>query len=138
MFERLLVAVDHSESSPRVIATARDLAKTMAAEVFVLHLREHEMLGRQGPLATEQDEEARAKVDEAVEELRAAGLTAEGAVMETLYGHAAREIVEQAHEHDASVIVMGSRGRSELTSLIVGSTAHKVLHLSDRPVLVVH
>jgi nucleotide-binding universal stress UspA family protein len=32
---------------------------------------------------------------------------------------------------------MGSRGRSDLTGLVLGSTAHKVVHLSDRPVLVV-
>jgi nucleotide-binding universal stress UspA family protein len=32
---------------------------------------------------------------------------------------------------------MGSRGLSELASVLVGSTAHKVLHLSDRPVVVV-
>jgi nucleotide-binding universal stress UspA family protein len=32
---------------------------------------------------------------------------------------------------------MGSRGRSELAGLVLGSTAHKVIHLADRPVLVV-
>jgi nucleotide-binding universal stress UspA family protein len=95
------------------------------------------MLGRQGPLATEQEQEAHDKVDEAVEFLRAAGVTAEGTVMETVFGHAAREIVEQAGAHDVAVIIMGSRGHSEFVSLVVGSTAHKVLHLSDRPVLVV-
>jgi nucleotide-binding universal stress UspA family protein len=58
-------------------------------------------------------------------------------VRNTLYGHAAREIVDDAKEHDASVIVMGSRGRSDLTGLVLGSTAHKVIHLTDRPVLVV-
>jgi len=42
-----------------------------------------------------------------------------------------------AREHDAGVIVMGSRGRSDLAGLVLGSTAHKVIHLADRPVLVV-
>ena len=56
---------------------------------------------------------------------------------ETLYGHAAREIVEDADEHDVDAIVMGSRGRSDLEGLVLGSVAHKVLHLSKRPVLIV-
>jgi nucleotide-binding universal stress UspA family protein len=35
------------------------------------------------------------------------------------------------------VIVMSSRGRGDLAGLLLGSTAHKVIHLADRPVLVV-
>jgi len=34
-------------------------------------------------------------------------------------------------------LVMGSCGRSDLTSFILGSTTHKVTHLTDRPVLVI-
>ena len=33
--------------------------------------------------------------------------------------------------------VMGSRGRGDLAGLILGSTAHKVIHLADRPVMIV-
>ena len=40
-------------------------------------------------------------------------------------------------EHDVDVIVMGSRGRGDLAGLVLGSTAHKVIHLTDRPVLIV-
>jgi len=54
-----------------------------------------------------------------------------------VFGHAARYIVESAREHDVDVIVMGSRGRSDLAGLVLGSTAHKVIHMSDKPVLVV-
>ncbi len=32
---------------------------------------------------------------------------------------------------------MGARGRSDLAGFILGSTAHKVIHLTDRPVLIV-
>ena len=35
------------------------------------------------------------------------------------------------------VATAGSRGRSDLASFILGSTAHKVIHLTDRPVLIV-
>jgi nucleotide-binding universal stress UspA family protein len=36
----------------------------------------------------------------------------------------------------AGVIVLGSRGRSDLTALLLGSVAHQVIHLADQPVLV--
>jgi len=137
MNNSLLVAIDHSDASRRVIATAKELGSELHAEIFVLHLREREILGRTGVVATEQRGEAHEKLDEAVAELKDAGLTAQGEVLNTVYGHAAREIVEQAKAHDVRMIVMGSRGLSELESILVGSTAHKVLHLSDRPVLVV-
>ena len=54
-----------------------------------------------------------------------------------MFGHAAREIIEDAKEHGAGVIVMGSQGRSDLAGLVLGSTAHKVIHLAHLPVLVI-
>ncbi len=137
MYDKLLVAVDHSESTERVLAAARDLATLSSAEVWVLHLREREVMPRAGLIATETTDEAKANVDAAVAELTKAGVKAHGVVRNTIYGYAAREIVEDAKEHDVSVIVMGSRGRSDLAGLVLGSTAHKVIHLADRPVLVV-
>jgi nucleotide-binding universal stress UspA family protein len=137
MNDKLLVALDHSAASERVLRAAKELATQLGAEVFVLHLRERELMGRTGVVATEESKEAQGQVDEAVAELKDAGLSAEGSVLNTLYGHAAREIVEQAKEHDVGIIVMGTRGHSEPESLVIGSTAHKVLHLADRPVLVI-
>ena len=32
---------------------------------------------------------------------------------------------------------MGSHGRGDLVALLLGSVAHKVVHLADRPVLIV-
>ena len=136
MYDRLLVAVDQSEVSPRVIAAAKELASLSQGQVWVLHLREREF-GRLGLTPIESDEEAREPVSAGVESLTQAGIDAHGEIRETVFGHAAREIVKDAQEHDADIIIMGSRGRSELTGAILGSTAHKVIHLADRPVLVV-
>jgi len=136
MYDRLLAAVDNSEVSPRVIAAAKDLASLSQGQVWVLHLREREF-GRLGLTPIESDEEAQEPVKAGVDALTQAGIDAHGEVRETVFGHAAREIVKDAQEHDADIIIMGSRGRSELTGAILGSTAHKVIHLTDRPVMVV-
>jgi nucleotide-binding universal stress UspA family protein len=137
MYERLLVAVDHSDITERVLAAARDLAALSGSEVWVLHLREREAAPRVGMTVTETADEAQAELDSAVGELTKAGIKTHGVVRNTVYGHAAREIVEDARAHNVGVIVMGSRGRGDLAGLLLGSTAHKVIHLADRPVLVV-
>ncbi|HEV2239770.1 MAG TPA: universal stress protein [Streptosporangiaceae bacterium] len=137
MYEKVLVAVDHSEVSERVLAAARDLALLSKGEVWVVHLREREVIAQLGRVPSESESEAEAAITSAVESLNAAGVRAHGEVRDTLFGHAAREIIEDARERGADVIVMGSRGRGDLTGLVLGSTAHKVIHLADRPVLVV-
>jgi len=132
------VAVDHSEISDRALDAARDLALLSQGEVWVLHMREREVAVKTGvSLSDESMDEARAAVAAAVDKLTAAGVKAYGDVGTTLFGYAARNIVDDAKEHDVDVIVMGSRGRGDLAGLILGSTAHKVIHLADRPVLIV-
>jgi len=137
VYEKLLVAIDHSKSTERVLSAARDLASLSNGEVWVLHLREREVMPRAGLIETESNDEAEAQVEAAVEDLTKAGIKAHGVVRSTIYGYAAREIVEDAKSRDASVIIMGSRGHGDLAGLVLGSTAHKVIHLADRPVLVV-
>ena len=138
MYDKILVAVDHSEISDRAVLAARDLALLSKGEVWVLHLREREIATKTGVVLTDETEsEANAKVSAVVEKLAEAGVKAYGDVRTTLFGYAARDIVDDAIEHDADVIVMGSRGRSDLAGFILGSTAHKVIHLTDRPVLIV-
>ncbi len=137
MYEKILVAIDHSNATESVLGAARDLASLSHGEVWVLHLREREVMPRAGLIETETSDEAQAQVDAAVDELTKAGIKAHGVVRSTIYGYAAREIAEDAKDLDVSVIVMGSRGRGDLAGLVLGSTAHKVIHLADRPVLVV-
>jgi nucleotide-binding universal stress UspA family protein len=137
MYERILVALDHSEVTERLLGAAQELASLSKGEVWVLHLMEREVIPRMGLVPTESDAEVHAQVESAVVALTQAGVVAHGEVRDTIFGHAAREIVEDAKKHDAGVILMGTRGRSELAGLVLGSTAHKVIHLTDRPVLVV-
>jgi nucleotide-binding universal stress UspA family protein len=49
----------------------------------------------------------------------------------------AQALLDVAEEVDATVIVVGTTGESPLRGAMLGSTPHKLLHLSDRPVLCV-
>jgi nucleotide-binding universal stress UspA family protein len=46
-------------------------------------------------------------------------------------------LIEVADSREARMIVVGSFGESALKGIILGSTTNKLLHLTDRPVLVV-
>ncbi len=138
MYDKILVAVDHSEPSDRALLAARELALLSKGEVWVLHLREREIATKTGVVLTDETaDEASAAVEAAVDKLTAAGVKAHGDVGHTIFGYAARSIVDDAVDRDVDVIVMGSRGRGDLAGLVLGSTAHKVIHLTDRPVLIV-
>lgn len=76
-------------------------------------------------------------VNTAVADLVAAGLKATGTVRDSPSGLVATEILEEAEESRASVIVMGSRGRGDLKGLLMGSTTHKVLQRGRLPVVVI-
>ena len=136
MFEKILLAIDGSEESKRATEVARDLATLANAEVLVYHVVEREV-GRAGVFELESTDEATELVDAAVRTLKDAGISARGEVNRGIHGRAAKEILAEARSFGAWIIVMGSRGRSELSGLLVGSVAHNVIHLAEVPVLVV-
>jgi nucleotide-binding universal stress UspA family protein len=136
MFERMLLAIDGSEPSKRATEVAGDLARKTHAEVVVVHVKERDITWA-GGIDLETPEDAHDLVDDTVRTLKDAGVSARGEVHSTVYGRAARVILEAANEVGADVIVMGSRGLSDMAGLVMGSVTHKVLHLARRPVLVV-
>lgn len=136
MFERILVPTDSSEPSTRAVASAASLAGEHGSEIIVLHAVPR-AVSRFGAADVEEPEQARDLVDDVVRHLKDRGLNARGEVIRVLEGHVARGIVETAGAVNADVIVMGTRGLSDLGGLFLGSVTHRVLHLSEKPVLVV-
>jgi len=136
MFEKILLAVDGSEPSNRAVREAGELARRTEAQVYVLHVKEFDR-GRGLGYELENFDEATEIVDAALRELKDAGVDTFGEVERAPYGRAAREILTRAESEHADLIVMGSRGLSDLAGLVLGSVTHKVLHLAQVPVLVV-
>jgi nucleotide-binding universal stress UspA family protein len=54
-----------------------------------------------------------------------------------LLGPVAETLVAHAREQNCDGIIMGTRGESTLRELLVGSVAHDVIRLADRPVTLV-
>jgi nucleotide-binding universal stress UspA family protein len=115
---------------------AADIASKYGSEVIAVHVLEQQ-LGRGGPIAFDTTEEATRVADDTARFLKELGVSARPEARAALAGRAAQEIMDVAVSEDAGLIVMGSRGMSDWQGLLIGSVAHKVLHLSSVPVLVV-
>lgn len=146
MFTNILIAVDGSPHSERAVAEAVDLARTTGASLTALaafpDIAPWVYVGGYGailPPAGLDDVHAqsRREHERMLEEMlaRLAGdLDVERIVVQ---GTPAAAILEQAEKGRHDLIVMGSRGRGELRSLLLGSVSHHVLQTSPIPVLVV-
>ena len=145
MFERIVAAIDSDpDRSTRVEQAARELALACGSDVLVAHVLDVERSARMVAAAKpgvppalhlESEEAARALVDGAVERLRNAGVRAGGEVG-TGAGSTARELLEIGRGFGATVIIVGDRG-AHMSDVLLGSVAHKVVHLAECPVLLV-
>ncbi|MGE5459270.1 MAG: universal stress protein [Solirubrobacterales bacterium] len=136
MFERILLAVDGSEHSRKAVPVAGDLSRRYGGEVIVLHVREHEVTWG-ADIDVETADEARELVDGVVRELKDSGANVRGEVMRVALGQTPRAILDLARDEGVGLIVMGTRGLSDWGRLLMGSVAHKIVHLAEVPVLVV-
>lgn len=135
MFKRILVAVDGSPFSGYAVPDAIEIARCFKSTILVLHVLEREV-GRAGAFPIETTDEVEQLVAGAVRTFQDAGITASSEVQHATAGHAAKHIVETAKVQDCDLIVMGSRGLSDIAGLLLGSVTHKVLQLAHVPVLV--
>ena len=137
MFERVLLAVDGSAHSDRAIPVAAELAKRFGSEVLVLNVRELVLMTRSNPIGKGTPEESLSLAEQVAGRLVKDGINAHGKSADAVQSGAAKQILEEAQEFAAELIIMGTRGHSELTGLLLGSVATKVLHHSKCPVTVV-
>jgi nucleotide-binding universal stress UspA family protein len=131
----ILLAVDDSTHSQRAAEVSEKLAQLTKSQVVVTHV--HEVaVGRWGSMRVD-DTAGDSFAETVLKSLRAVGIDARFESHEAHYGHVAQALSGLAEDLDADMIVVGSRGRTDVASLALGSVSHKLLHLSRRPVLVV-
>lgn len=144
MFSRILVAFDGSSHSRLALEEAADLARLGDGELTVISVAPDPsvwVIG--GPvlppinmkeLQEEIEASYRKGLNDAVkalpEDLRSR--------MMLLTGRAAEEIVKEAKSGHHDLVVIGSRGRGEVKSLLLGSVSQHVSQTSPIPVLIVH
>jgi nucleotide-binding universal stress UspA family protein len=136
MFGTIVVGVDASGHAGHAVQTVAKMAAETKDKVVVFHgVAVHPAKGT--VYVTESRGEAQQLVDRYVAYLTAAGVPATGEVHQELAIGIGGALIDVAISHHAGLIVVGTRGRSNLTSMLLGSVAHEVVHKSTLPVLVV-
>ncbi|AEH24086.1 universal stress protein [Pyrococcus yayanosii] len=125
IFKRPLVALDFSECSARVIEVVKELPEV--EEVILAHVVDYGKVEK----LEENIREAERKLKEYARELPWK------TEVEVLAGIASRGIIGLALTKNATVVVIGKRGRSVLRELLLGSTAERIIRECRLPVLLV-
>jgi nucleotide-binding universal stress UspA family protein len=136
MFGTIVVGVDGSGPAGRAVETVAKIAAGTKDPVVVCHgVVVHHAWGEDLPAETK--DETQPLVDRYVAQLAAAGVPATGEVHQIPDKGLGDGLIEVAKSHQAGLIVVGTRGRSNVKSMLLGSVAHEVVCKSALPVLVV-
>ncbi len=139
---RILVAIDFSEVTDAVVASATLIARLSDAEIRLLHVAapNPDFVGFEAGPDVVRDQVAHTlRAEHAALEALAARLK-ESNIRATplmVQGPTAQTIVEQTRRFAADLVVVGSHGHGRLRHLLTGSVAEGVLRDSTVPVLVV-
>jgi nucleotide-binding universal stress UspA family protein len=133
----VITAVDGSPQTDKVLDAAVNYAKRAELPVVVVHVRELVAVGKAGAVWNEEHDQTHEIAARAVERVKAQGVVADSVTASARFGHVAKAIADIAKGRDAEVIVVGTRGHSEIAGLLLGSTVTKLLHIIDRPMLVI-
>lgn|SRR6516225_6017747 len=158
--KRILVPIDVSDATPRVIDLGRQLAKALDAEIHLVHVKELSAAAAPGalgyglagmpelapmsgvpvpgldpmPQPIAETEDQKSKLARWQNEI------AQDGIKVTLHeptGAVPDEILDQADAVEADLIVMGTHGHGAMYHLLVGSATKGVLRHATRPILLV-
>jgi len=136
--DKVMVPVDGSDHSMRAAEAAADLVGPAGGEILLVHCHKSfpSVIGE--PYLQEAITRIRENSDDLIAPYRTLfrekGLTV---VERLLEGPPGSVLPEVAEIEKCDMIVMGSRGRTDLQGLFLGSVTHRVLRSTPCPVLVV-
>ncbi|MGB5259423.1 MAG: universal stress protein [Gammaproteobacteria bacterium] len=149
---KLLVAVDLSESTEKIITKAEEIAKALSAKIWLLHIAEPEpadlyiagyepdSIGLESDPQLLRDAIAKSlhrdhcHLQEIADQLRKTGLDTTALLVQ---GATVETILEEASKLDVDMIIVGFYGRGSLYKLLIGSVSEGLLHKSEYPILVI-
>jgi nucleotide-binding universal stress UspA family protein len=135
MSSGVIVGYDGSECAKAALRVGMEVGRAYGEKVVIAFAYElNPVAGELHDYHAALRELAQKRLTEALSVAAEAHEEVEAVVVEREPAHG---LAELATERDARVIVVGTRGESPIRGALLGATPHKLLQISDRPVLVV-
>jgi len=135
MYKTILVPVENRETDETILRHIRPLAKLTQAKLMLVHVADGWAARNYEHLKLQESEEMkadRAYLGALENELRAEGFEVTSVLA---MGEPATEIIKLARTSAVELIAMSTHGHRFISDLLYGSTADKVRHQVDVPVL---
>jgi len=135
MYKRILIPLENSVADRAILQHIKPLAKMTGASLLLMHVADGWVARNFEQLNLAESEEMR--TDRAYLESVAKALRDDGFEVSHVLamGEPSDEIIKFAHKHKVDLIAMSTHGHRFISDLLYGSTADKVRHLVDVPVL---
>ncbi len=138
----ILVAIDLSDVSQKVLENAKALALALSAKVWLLHVAEPEpdFVGYRAGPQTVRDQvahkfhEERDELQKEVNDFRKSGIDTAALLVQ---GSTVDVICRESNKFEIDMIIVGSHGHGGVYHLVFGSVSEGVLHRSSCPVMVI-
>lgn len=137
MYRKILVTLDHSPSDEAILTHIEGLHRYIQSDIVLLHVADGWQARYYANLKLKESEEMRQDreyLSTVTERLRKVSIQATSFLA---LGDPADEIIKFSKEHQCDLIAMSTHGHRFLSDLIHGTTATKVRHQVDIPVLLV-
>lgn len=135
MYAKILVTLENSRTDRAILDHIAPLARLLGSSLLLVHVADGWVARHREQLNLAESEEMRA--DRAYLEEVCARFVAAGIPTQALLsaGDPAEQIIRLARERQVDLIAMSTHGHRFLADFILGSTARKVRHTVDVPVL---
>ena len=135
MYQTILITLDTTPTDRAIIKHIKALASIMESQVVLLHVADGWAARTFGPDAVSPEvTEDKAYLEEVRKEFQAAGIRADAFLA---YGDPVIEIVRWVHEKHVDLVAMSTHGHRLLADIFLGTTASRVQHSIDVPVLLI-
>jgi nucleotide-binding universal stress UspA family protein len=135
MYRTILIPLENGPADETILAHIRPLAKLTGASLLLMHVADGWVARNYDRFELAESDEMRE--DRAYLERRTAELRDEGFSVENVLamGEPSDEIVKFVRQRKVDLIAMSTHGHRFISDLLYGSTADKVRHLVDVPVI---